>query len=215
LAVAYCCNISAAFVLSLYILVPYRVRQLDRDDPLQIKWRSVATAIVCLFAILVYPICFCAQDAADIKDDREQNQPVLERMGFSILRVPFKNHFGPLLHSMVLYMGPIALIVLQAKLMSESTQKDSNPATFMEALHAVLFPAPQCNSTKEQQMANRWSVLRARVIAPIFEEVAFRACMVPVLAATGRFHRWTIPWVAPIFFGLAHCHHAALELHHG
>ena len=104
------------------------------------------------------------------------------------------------------------LILVRAKLVAQSTQ---TPTTYFQALQAVLFPPPRFVPTEAQRTAERWKALRNKVIAPILEEVAFRGCMVPVLTATGLFHPWTIAWVAPVFFGLAHCHHATLRLHQG
>ena len=66
-----------------------------------------------------------------------------------------------------------------------------------------------------QRTREIWIALRNKVIAPIFEEIAFRGCMIPPLFATGQFQPGTVVWIAPVFFGLAHAHHAILRLQQG
>ncbi|VEU43336.1 unnamed protein product, partial [Pseudo-nitzschia multistriata] len=51
-------------------------------------------------------------------------------------------------------------------------------------------------------------------IAPLTEEIVFRGCMVPALLATGM-SIGRVSLVAPLFFGLAHLHHAATRLSNG
>ena len=52
LGMGYCLATSVAFVGSLYVLVPRRIRTLDRNHPRQIQWRSCATGLVCLGAFV-------------------------------------------------------------------------------------------------------------------------------------------------------------------
>ena len=61
-ALWFCWGVSSVFVGSLYLLVPPRVRRLPRHDKEQIKWRSLASGITCLFAVVVYQILFCQDD---------------------------------------------------------------------------------------------------------------------------------------------------------
>ncbi|CAB9508045.1 CAAX prenyl protease 2 [Seminavis robusta] len=208
-AFCYGFGVAAAFVGSLYILVPSRIRRLDRDDPLHIQWRTFATSVVCLVSILVYPWSFCA-------DSSSEGESVLVRLGLWPSQGTGLWHFflGPLAHSVLLYLGPITMLLLQAKLMAESTA-DPSAMDYWEALKAVLFPTPLGQPAPEQLERERWIKLRAKVIAPILEEIAFRGCLIPPLLATGLFHPAAVAWIAPLFFGLAHCHHAALRLQQG
>lgn len=48
-------------------------------------------------------------------------------------------------------------------------------------------------------------VVRNLVIAPFFEELVFRGCMIPLLYPS--FSNWSM-LLAPLFFGIAHIHHA-------
>jgi prenyl protein peptidase len=221
-AFAYSFGVATAFVASLYLLVPRRVRQLDRDNPVQIKWRSFATATVCVVAILVYPICFCSSSTTTTitttTGSSVGKEPVLALMGLFIPRGLSLWHFwfGPLAHSILLYLGPITLLLLQAKIMVEAS---STPTTisYLEAVRAVLFPTPfRIHSpTETQGQEERWVSWRSKVIAPVVEEIAFRGCILPPLVATALFHPHVVIWIAPLFFGLAHCHHATLMLRQG
>jgi len=236
-ATTYCFCVSAAFVGALYVLVPAKVRRLDRDDPLQIKWRTFATGSVCMSAIVAYSYTFCIPNHSNSSNDYYETtidgtDPVLVRTGFAVR--PVWNLFGTLFHSMILYIGPIAVILMQAKLMAQASQQprtsSSSPSpttsaatqdtpvpisVYLEALQAVLFPPRIVPLSERQQEVERWISLRSKVIAPIFEEIVFRGCMVPALVATQQIHPWAVAWLAPVFFGLAHCHHAALKIHQG
>jgi len=48
-------------------------------------------------------------------------------------------------------------------------------------------------------------VIRNLIIAPFFEELVFRGCMIPLLYPS--FSSWSL-FLAPLFFGVAHIHHA-------
>ncbi|CAN6452496.1 unnamed protein product [Victoria cruziana] len=54
---------------------------------------------------------------------------------------------------------------------------------------------------------------RNYVVAPITEELVFRACMIPLLLCAG-FKTYSIIFLSPIFFSLAHLNHL-LELYYG
>ncbi|KAF3787312.1 CAAX prenyl protease 2 [Nymphaea thermarum] len=54
---------------------------------------------------------------------------------------------------------------------------------------------------------------RNYVVAPITEELVFRACMIPLLLCAG-FKAYSIIFLSPIFFSLAHLNHL-LELYYG
>ncbi|KAL7541206.1 hypothetical protein ACHAXR_012652 [Thalassiosira sp. AJA248-18] len=61
---------------------------------------------------------------------------------------------------------------------------------------------------------HRWTKLRNLGIAPLAEEVIFRACLLPPLLASQikSSHGTTLSptqasWIAPLFFGVAHFHH--------
>ncbi|XP_027069641.1 CAAX prenyl protease 2 [Coffea arabica] len=55
-------------------------------------------------------------------------------------------------------------------------------------------------------MPSNISVWRNYIVAPITEELVFRACMVPLLLC-GGFSTYTVVFLCPIFFSLAHLNH--------
>jgi prenyl protein peptidase len=218
-AFVYCFGVAIAFVASLYLLVPAAIRQLDRDNPLQIKWRSFATATVCVMAILIYPWIFCTLFINDYDEVRNCESSVLARIGLYRRSGISLYHFwlGPLAHSMALYMGPITLLLLQVKLIVQESESTS-PTSYLEAAKAVFFPIPiraMSIPTEAQRQEEKWISWRSKVIAPVLEEIAFRGCLLPPLVATNLFPPWVVVWIAPLFFGLAHCHHAILMLRQG
>lgn len=83
------------------------------------------------------------------------------------------------------------------------------------ALNATLFAGPLLQQLYDDGLPGLsdlgtfltdWTNIRATIIAPITEEIAFRSCMVPLLApALGRGP--ALYWGAPCFFGIAHLHH--------
>ena len=207
-AAAYCFGVASSFVGSLYVLVPKRVRQLERDDPLQIQWRSFATTTTCIGALLVYPLCFCST-GDNLGFGR--NASVLELTGLWVPKLPLWNIFGALAHSMALYTGPLVTILVKARIIS--TNPHYKRAGYFRSLKELIIPS--FSGFPLQRRREIWIALRNQVIAPVMEEIAFRGFMLPPLLATGRFHPWTVVWVAPVFFGLAHAHHAILRLQQG
>jgi len=55
--------------------------------------------------------------------------------------------------------------------------------------------------------------IRNHVMAPLSEEFAFRACMLPILQLT--FSRTTAVFITPLFFGIAHLHHMIERIRSG
>lgn len=62
--------------------------------------------------------------------------------------------------------------------------------------------------------AMRWVCLRHLLVAPLTEEIVFSVCMVPVLESTDM-SALRVSLMAPLFFGVAHVHHACLKLREG
>jgi len=58
----------------------------------------------------------------------------------------------------------------------------------------------------------RWNRFRDLLLAPLAEEIVFRAGLVGPLLASGM-HPTTVARVAPLFFGVAHIHHAYLRIY--
>eukprot|EP00977_Amphora_coffeiformis_P025033 scaffold18039_cov166-Amphora_coffeaeformis.AAC.3 len=198
-AVGFCLATAAAFVGSLYIIVPSRVRTLDRNHPSQIKWRSCATGLVCLGAYTGSQYLVC--NKSDNAGSMETNLSPFSLHTFSVSS-------KVLAHVAVLYTGSI---VQGTSLVGVYMRRQSNFSLvgYIKSLYGYhLEPTLRSLSFQDDQ---GWITWRNLAIAPTLEEVAFRTCMVPVLLATGL-HANTVCWTAPLFFGVAHFHHAFQKL---
>ncbi|RKP02412.1 hypothetical protein CXG81DRAFT_10787 [Caulochytrium protostelioides] len=90
---------------------------------------------------------------------------------------------GPLLAFVLLFLGPLLLLALDDLLPFQAD-----------------FPAAQVAAQFRSLI-----VWRDLVVGPIAEEIVFRACMTPLLWASG-YARGTIVLIQPLFFGIAHLH---------
>jgi prenyl protein peptidase len=204
MSILYCSVLSMLFVAALYVLVPPHVRKLDRDHPTHIQRRVLATLAICLGAILTYPLIFC--------DDMHSDAPL-----FSFWRLMFhpSGTLGVWLHTAILYTGPIVetlcrVYEFRSQSIARGKTTESYPVELYRWLVETSFLPLMSPKTKEQQ----WKNIRNYVVAPWTEEIIFRGCMVPVLLASGMKPR-QVSFVAPLFFGFAHLHHAALRLSEG
>ena len=112
MALTYCLTFSVIFVLSLYIIVPSNIRILPRNDSRQIKWRFVSVISTSILSTYFYPMCFCQDDETD-----GLNLPVMAYMGW----IKWKSiHFRVLLHTMVLFIGPLFIMLFRAYLKTKS-----------------------------------------------------------------------------------------------
>lgn len=115
-----------------------------------------------------------------------------------------------LLHTAVLYLGPILQRILEAH-EGVKHNKEYGVRMFLRACYAALVDPVVRPLLRPVHISERWMRLRDVVIAPVAEEVAFRACIASALATTGM-STVKISWVAPLFFGVAHLHHALLRI---
>lgn len=106
---------------------------------------------------------------------------VLELMGLRTAGL-FAATLLPLLLTVVLFAGPLTVQHMQGELAAKASL-----AYWRHAITDILW-------------------IRNHVMAPISEEFTFRACMMPLLLAA--FAPTTAIALTPLFFGLAHLHHA-------
>lgn len=98
----------------------------------------------------------------------------------------------PLLLTMVLFLGPLMQLCMDC------------PWRCMEGLRGALAPRRLLLCVADV----RW--LRNHVVAPLSEELVFRACMLPVLLPCAG-PRYAV-MACPVFFGVAHFHHVIEQL---
>lgn len=191
-AIGYALGLSVAFVGSLYVLVPRNIRLLDRDDDVHIQWRLAASTCVGIVAIFTYPSMLCTTGTD------ESSPSALASIGFTLQARPV---IQVLSHTVVLYLG-------------------SNLATLLQIHELVLRQRRQGKSTSHFDVFKMlcidslfhpfWPQIRNLVAGPVLEELVFRACLVgPLIQSMSS--RTRISWTAPLFFGVAHLHHAFLK----
>lgn len=80
-------------------------------------------------------------------------------------------------------------------------------ATIPLILTAILFLGPLVLHEWGESFKFNAPFFRNMIIAPISEEITFRACMMPLLVQKGCMKPLSAVFVCPLFFGLAHVHH--------
>lgn len=198
-AFSYCFSLSGIFVGSLYVLSPRKIRQLPRDDARQIKWRTFATSIVCIGSVTLHSFIFCTPLGSF------QLLPALSKVPRETRAI-----IVVLTHTAILYAGPI----LQMSLEVYHALRRDNSFSCLNYIQATYnaYLQPIFNSFfSPSSSSDRWVRLRNLIIAPMAEEIVFRVCMVPALCATGM-RTLHVVMIAPIFFGVAHAHHAFVRI---
>ena len=210
-AMLYCSILSIAYVGSLYVLVPVQIRHLDRDDARQIRWRGLAALLVSMGSILSYSWLFCSE---------------VNESNITGIWTAFRDILGAtgrtLLHTVILYMGPIITEFVRVHNFVQRCDGSVAIARAASVFHASYLRPTFLSIWNPKKDSERWVTLRNLVVAPLTEEVVFRACMVPVLEAAlgerkmpARTLTTAVSIVAPLFFGFAHVHHAVLKLRQG
>ena len=205
-AFVYCSLLAVSYVGCLYVFVPSTIRKFSRDHPTHIRYRSQACLIVCVLAILSYPSIFCADNDNDNDNDHNNNNNnPLFSVARTMLLPPFslRDTFGVLLHSCILYTGSSVASLLYTY---ELRKRLANPMSLSDQIRGYVRGLIPDN---EQRF---WIGMRNYVLAPWTEEIIFRGCMIPVLLASGISR---VALVAPLFFGVAHLHHAFQKLSNG
>lgn len=210
-AALYCSVLSIAYVGSLYAIVPFQIRLLDRDDARQIRWRGLAALLASLGSIVSYRWLFCS----------EVNESSVAGI-WTALRDILGATGRTLLHAVILYIGPITTAFLRVHDFVQRCDGSVAIDRAASVFHASYLRPTFMSIWNPENDSERWVTLRNLVVAPFTEEVVFRACMVPVLEAAlgerkmpARTLVTAVSVVAPLFFGFAHVHHAALKLRQG
>jgi prenyl protein peptidase len=203
-AVTYSLMVSSAFVGSLYVLVPAKIRLLDRDNPRQIRWRVLATTAVCIGSVAAYPYIFC--------DDKMTEASIVRPISLSAFcSFHLKAIGGVLLHTATLYLGPILQQLLEVhEIVKRKSQRGIYE--YLRMYYAAFIDPILSSIFNPIDPTQRWVCLRNIVVAPFAEEIAFRGCIASALATTGMTISVT-SLIAPLFFGTAHLHHALLKLY--
>ena len=213
MCVAFATFISTFFVLNLYLLVPKTVQKLQRDDETQIKWRIFSVIITVICSVAIYPFIFCIGGDEVSKEYFSKVKFLSQTMGFSVWS--WKQSFIPLLHAMILYLGPMITFFLRHRSLYilRSHRGFSSKQSYGNILFKTMV-SPSISSSMS------WINFRNLIIAPLAEEVTFRSCIVTPFLYTEAYYNKaislsTICWCTPLFFGFAHLHHVLRRLQEG
>lgn len=194
-ALFYALCMSTCFVLSLYVLVPLKIRKLDRDDDVHIKWRIFATTTAAIGCLTTFPLILCSFNDIPTKD-----QPsVMQLLG---INVEISTVLLVLAHTCILYTGSIMATILQIYEIVTRQRRRGRACSYFEIFKMI------CISPIFDPF---WPQIRNLFTAPFLEEFVFRACMVPLLRQSLSNNTTMIVWITPLFFGVAHAHHAFLK----
>ncbi|XP_043931931.1 CAAX prenyl protease 2 [Protopterus annectens] len=180
LSVIFCFLLACSYVGSLYV---WKNDQ-PRDHPDVIRRRFTSVLIVSALSPL---IIWVWREATGFKP----GTPLLALMGIRFEGIVLACLL-PLLLTMVLFLGPLVQLVLDC------------PWDFSDGLKVILDSQFWVLCLSDM----RW--LRNQVVAPLTEELVFRACMLPMLIpCTGLGYAI---FTCPLFFGVAHFHHVIEQL---
>ncbi|XP_013842696.1 CAAX prenyl protease 2 isoform X2 [Sus scrofa] len=175
-----CLSLACSYVGSLYVWKS----ELPRDHPAVIKRRFTSVLVVSSLS----PLCVLLwRELTGI----QPGTSLLTLMGFRLEGI-FPAALLPLLLTMILFLGPLMQLSMDCS------------CDLADGLKVVLAPRSWARCLTDM----RW--LRNQVIAPLTEELVFRACMLPMLApCTGL---GPAVFTCPLFFGVAHFHHIFEQL---
>jgi prenyl protein peptidase len=194
-AIVHAMALSIAFVGSLYILVPAKIRRLDRDDDIHIRWRLIASASCGFACVAVHPLVVC------ISEDNESTASHLSALELLGMSAQIQPVLQVLLHTVLLYFGANVATILQIHELVRRQRRQGKLASHFGIFKTLCI---------EPIYDPFWQQLRNLFLAPASEELVFRACLVgPLVQAISS--RTKIAWIAPLFFGTAHLHHAYLK----
>ncbi|CAM5154929.1 unnamed protein product [Natator depressus] len=175
-----CLSLACAYVGSLYVWNSH----LPRDHPAVIKRRFTSVLIVSGLSPL---FVWLWKELTGIKPGIS----LLVLLGFRLEGI-VPATLLPLLLTMVLFLGPLIQLSMDC------------PWDWVDGLKVMFDPHFWVLCLSDM----RW--LRNQVIAPLTEELVFRACMLPMLIpCTGL---GPAIFTCPLFFGVAHFHHVIEQL---
>ena len=176
--------------------------------------------------IASYPWLFCEQEV--------NGDGILwyQYIGISVSLndIKLRQVINAVLHAAVLYLGSFTVSWIHFYHYARILQMEENrPRNSNANIKLSLLPKPQYmfksvnrlwmkKTTESLQLFRtdetyRWAILRNLFIAPISEEVIFRACIIAPLLSSHKHDNGQslsptqICWIAPLFFGVAHLHH--------
>lgn len=195
LAVAACIGMAFTYVGLLY--APRFILRLP--PPASFKEhmlrRFVSAAIASVLAtivasLLLLPVC------------DSQNTCIISILSAYGLRMDhlWQAVFFPIILTALLYLGPLVTAALEFI----TEWKEEEPQCYCGAVDLKSAYRKWAHATVS--MGSDIQAWRNYVVAPLTEELVFRACMIPLLLC-GGFQPSSIIFLSPVFFSLAHLNH--------
>ncbi|XP_065514194.1 CAAX prenyl protease 2 [Caloenas nicobarica] len=179
-AVLACLSLACSYVGSLYVWGS----PLPRDHPAVIKRRFTSVLVV---SGLAPALVWLWKELTGVKADTAL--PALLGLRLDGL---LPATLLPLLLTMILFLGPLIQLSMDCSW------------RWLDGLKAAFGPRRWLRALRDV----RW--LRNQVVAPLTEELVFRACMLPMLLPCAGPRRALL--ACPLFFALAHFHHVIEQL---
>ncbi|KAG2225322.1 hypothetical protein INT45_005566 [Circinella minor] len=174
-----CIAFAFIYVAGFYLFRDANSAKLSRNHPTVIRNRIKAVT----FASIVSPLIVWF-----IVPSHSTNHSIFQILGLSLpYSVPgLIGLTGPVLLTAILFLGPLVQLYFEENLLFQTN------FDFRRDVKDVFF-----------------SLLGQRnyVVAPVTEEFVFRSCMIAVLYQAGLPTTYLV-FVSPMYFGLAHLHHA-------
>ena len=231
-----CLANASAYVLSLYVCVPKAVRNLSRDAPKHIRYRSAAVSASTVIQILI--LAWIYKSYQSTNNETMTSNTLLNNISFSAamgmncdLGYIFKSIVITTTLMSIFYVGPIVSFLLYLYIsIHNDIGCDGICAPRGGGSSTGVSPLATWKKTLQEQYTVAQMVpetsMRALLVAPITEEIVFRAIMIVILLASISIestnittHRdvhtyemnavpWSVAMQCPLWFAVAHFHHA-------
>ncbi|KAI5119474.1 hypothetical protein M0805_007208 [Coniferiporia weirii] len=177
--------VSSSYVVSVYVslLIAKPRPPMWRNDPAVIKARSILASLSTVLCCVLVSFTIWS----NLPNKTNVLRSTVEHLGLPLKSlVPSLESLKPYMIVPFLFLGPLYATFLG----------DSLPFQRDWSFEKDLVPR-----------FSTWEGVRNYVMAPITEEVTYRACVLSMYKLAG-YSKNTMVWAAPCWFGMAHIHHA-------
>ena len=204
-----CFFIAFSYVVSLY-MIPAEIRKRRRDDPLHIQYRLIFSTFSTISSVVLLYF-LSSKKLVTLPGDS-----FLESIGFKLDRL-LPSVVISFVLMIVFYLGPvtvhITMLVLKSvyKIDKYGVIMGSKETNFVEEFMKQIDNTIASVNLRSQSLQN----FRNLIFAPISEEIAFRALMIPLLFSVSTTSPVWLAVFSPIWFALAHVHHIYEKIRDG
>ncbi|GHJ90331.1 hypothetical protein NliqN6_6733 [Naganishia liquefaciens] len=186
---------------------------LDRDHPIVIKSRIRTVSVVTVGGIIGVGL------TAGLQEKTLEDWKSALAASTSLLGLSTPRQILPYILAPFLFAGPLYTAFLERSLPLQSLGRQSlglgSPERcdgLLDCLRVLWTRKKNGQDGCEKAMSfdlerRRWIEMRNYIAGPISEELMFRACIIAIYKL-GGFSRSFLVFLSPLWFGLAHLHHA-------